>query len=35
VKRENFKPGNPYLNDAHLIPGVVRELYGVDVFEWF
>jgi hypothetical protein len=35
VKRENFRPGNPYLNDAHLIPDVVRQRYGVDVFEWF
>lgn len=34
VKRENFRPDNPYLSDAHLIPGAVRELYGVDVFAW-
>jgi hypothetical protein len=34
VKRENFRPDNPYLSDAHLIPGAVRELYGVDVLAW-
>ena len=35
VKRENFKLGNKYLTDAHRIPEVVRERYGVDVFDWF
>ena len=35
VKRENFRPSNKYLTDPHRIPEVVRQRYGVDVFDWF